>query len=258
MRDPGDEPSQETPTAAREGGDLTKILIEMGPLLAFFLTNAITRNIYLATGVFMAAALVAVPISWMREKRLPVVPLITAFFVLLFGGLTLYLRDDLFIKLKPTVLDTLFGSILLGGLLFKREYLRLLLGGAIRMDALGWRKLTLRWGLYFYFLAAANELVHRNVSWDHWVQFKTFGPLILTVLFTSSQLPLMQRHSLQEAEADESEPAGPPPLASAGAPMGASMGGASMGGAPMGGAPAGGASALGAGSEPRSEQDFQA
>lgn len=194
------EPTEARPPHSDGGGDLAKIAIEMGPLLAFFGTNAVSRDIYLATAVFMGAAVLALGLSWVREHRLPAVPLITVFFVLIFGGLTLYLRDELFIKLKPTVLNALFGTILLVGQLMGRNFLQLLLGAALRMDAEGWRKLTIRWGSYFYFLALLNELVHRNVSTDSWVQFKTFGPFLLTVVFTACQLPLMKRHALPEEE----------------------------------------------------------
>jgi intracellular septation protein len=207
-------PQPEARTASEEGSssaELLKLAIEMGPLLAFFVTNAITGDPFWAIGVFMVAAVIVVPISWKREGRMPVVPVVTAVFVLIFGGIAIYSQNELFIKLKPTVMNALFGSILLAGVLFKRYFLKILLGGAMQLDMAGWRKLSLRWGLFFYLLAIVNEAVHRNVSFDRWVQFKTFGPLVLTIVFTASQLKLMQAHSLEsDADSDPSkDPSGP-------------------------------------------------
>ena len=123
-------------------------------------------------------------------------PLVSGIVVLVFGALTLYLHDEIFIKMKPTIVNTLFGAVLLGGLAFGKSLLGYVFDSAFRLDAEGWRKLTLRWGLFFFFLAALNEVVWRNFSTDFWVAFKVWATMPITLLFTIGQLPLIMRHSL--------------------------------------------------------------
>lgn len=192
-----------TPAApSREGpSPLAKLLIEVGPLLVFFLLNA-RKDIYWATGGFMVAIVASLAASLYLEKKLPTMPLFTAFFVLVFGSLTLYLKNETFIKVKPTVVNSLFAAILFGGLLCGRALLEVVLGSTIRLTAEGWRKLTLRWAWFFVALAVLNEVVWRRFSTDTWVAFKTFGILPLTVVFMLSQAPLLSRHQI------ESEPRG--------------------------------------------------
>jgi intracellular septation protein len=125
-------------------------------------------------------------------------PLVSGIVVFVFGALTLYLQDDEFIKMKPTIVNTLFGVILLGGLAFGKSLLGYVFDSAFHLDAAGWKKLTLRWGLFFLFLAILNEVVWRNFSTDFWVAFKVWGTMPITVLFTISQMPLIMRHSLDE------------------------------------------------------------
>ena len=175
-----------------------RALIEWGPLIAFFIANA-GGGIFWGTGVFMAATAVALALSWTLTRRLALVPLIGAVFVAAFGGLTLWLQNDTFIKVKVTLVNVLFGSILLTGLYFGKQFLKLVLGEALKMDDEGWRILTLRWGLFFFALAALNEVIWRSVSTDLWVNFKVFGILPLTLLFALSQAPLMSRHMIGES-----------------------------------------------------------
>jgi len=198
-----------------------KLAIEAGPLVIFFVINgrgglpelrslwqsadaapAFQQGLFEATGAFMVVTVVSLIAGWILERRLPVMPLVSGFFVLVFGGLTLALADELFIKLKPTLVNSLFAIILLGGLAFKRALLKPLFGAAFQLNDDGWRTLTLRWGLFFIFLAIVNEIVWRNFSTDFWIAFKLFGVLPITVVFAGSQTPLILRHQT-EATADQ-------------------------------------------------------
>lgn len=196
----------ETTTEARQAPpEWLKPLLELGPLVVFFLMNW-KIGIFWATGGFMAATVVALTASWLLLKKVPVMPLFTAVFVLLFGGLTLYLQDELFIKLKPTLTNIAFAGILALGLAFDRPLLKYAFGSVFEMTREGWRILTIRWALFFLVLAALNEIVWRNFSTDTWVAFKVFGIMPLTFLFAAAQLPLLNRHALPEEKAEE--PAG--------------------------------------------------
>jgi intracellular septation protein len=191
---------------------LLKLALELGPLMVFFFANArgawlsqkfpalaaLGGPIFVATGLFMVATAVALAASWILTRTLPIMPLVSGVVVFIFGGLTLWLQDDIFIKMKPTIINTLFGSVLLGGLLFGRPLLGYVFDSAFRLDPEGWRKLTFRWGLFFLFLAVVNEIVWRNFSTDAWVTFKVWGIMPITVVFTFSQMPLIMRHSLDE------------------------------------------------------------
>jgi intracellular septation protein len=199
-QEPTPDESPAAPATTRPAPNpLAKLAIEAGPLAAFFIANA-KFNIYVATGTFMVAIVLSLGASWRLERRLPVMPLVTAAFVLVFGGLTLYLQDDTFIKLKPTIVNLLFAATLLVGLAMGRPLMRVLLGEAMQLDESGWRKLTLRWGLFFVALAGLNELVWRSFSTDTWVSFKVFGIMPLTILFTLTQLPLINRHMIAQDE----------------------------------------------------------
>ena len=175
-----------------------RIAVEWGPLIAFFIANA-KAGIFWATGIFMAATAIALAVSWVMVRRLATVPLVGAVFVAIFGGLTLWLQNETFIKVKVTLVNLLFGSILLIGVRFNRQFLKMLLGEALAMDDTGWRTLSIRWGIFFFALAGLNEVVWRNFSTDLWVNFKVFGILPLTFLFAIAQAPLMQRHMKSEA-----------------------------------------------------------
>ncbi len=178
---------------------ILKLALEIGPLVLFFVTNA-RAGIFWATAVFMLAIVVSLSVTWVRERRLPTLPLVTGIFVLVFGGLTLILQDELFIKLKPTIVNTLFAVILFGGLLWGKSFLKSLMGTMFQMTDEGWRLLTFRWAMFFVLLAVLNEIVWRNTSTDTWVSFKVFGIMPLTILFSISQLPAMNRHRLLDDE----------------------------------------------------------
>ena len=172
---------------------LVKLAIETGPLLVFFVANA-KYGIFAATGAFMVAIVAALGASYLIERKLPTLPLVTAVFVLVFGGLTLVFQEELFIKLKPTIVNTLFAAILAGGMLFDRPLLKPLMGAMLPLDEQGWRILTWRWAGFFLLLAGLNELVWRTQSTDTWVSFKVFGVMPLTIVFMIAQVPLLRRH----------------------------------------------------------------
>jgi len=178
-----------------------KIGLELGPLVLFFAANAY-GGIYAATGAFMVATLAALALMWVLARRIAVVPLVSGAVVLVFGGLTLWLQDDHFIKLKPTIVNAVFGVLLLGGLVAKKPLLPYVFDGMVRLTDEGWRALTIRWGVFFLVMAAANEVVWRMFSTDTWVSFKTFGYLPLTFAFAMAQAPLMSRHELKDAAGD--------------------------------------------------------
>lgn len=180
-----------------------RILVEWGPLITFFIANA-KGGIFWGTGIFMAATAIALAVSWTFTGKLALVPLIGAVFVVVFGGLTLWLQNETFIKVKVTLVNLLFGTILLSGLAFRKQFLKLVLGEALKMDDEGWRILTLRWGLFFFALALLNEIIWRTVSTDVWVNFKVFGILPITLLFALSQAPLMNRHLIEPGSSSRS------------------------------------------------------
>ena len=174
-----------------------KLLVEMGPLAAFFLGNWI-GGIFWGTGIFMAATVAALAVSWTLTRKVAMVPLVSAIFVAIFGALTLWLHSDLFIKVKVTMINALFGAILLGGAAFGRNYLKLVMGEAMTLPEFAWRTLTIRWGLFFLCLAGLNEIVWRSVSTDHWVNFKVFGLLPLTLVFALANAPYMSKHMIEQ------------------------------------------------------------
>jgi intracellular septation protein len=178
--------------SGKSASPLVKLLIDLGPLLAFFVAYG-RAGIYWATGVLMLATLAALLASWRLLGRVTAVPLLTAILVVVFGGLTFYLDDPSFIKLKPTIINLLFAGVLVVGLLTDRPLLKVLLGEAFRLTEEGWRKLTVRWALFFFALAILNEVVWRSFSESAWVNFKVFGIVPLTILFALAQLPLLKR-----------------------------------------------------------------
>ncbi len=180
-------------------GPFGKLAIEAGPLLVFFAGNAFA-GIYVGTGAFMVATVAALIAAYVLERRIAMMPLVSAVFVMFFGGLTIWFNDDTFIKLKPTLVSVLFGAVLLGGLAAGKKPLRAVLGHVMEMSDEGWRKLTLRWGVFFFFLAALNEVVWRNVTTDTWVSFKVFGLLPITMVFAIAQSALMQKYMTGDDE----------------------------------------------------------
>lgn len=205
----------------REVSPLLKLVLEMGPLIVFFFANSravqlqasfpflqsLGDPIFVATALFMVALGISLVVSYALTRTLPLLPVVTFVFVVLMGGLTIWLQNDTFIKLKPTITNCLFGAAILTGLMFGRNFLRLVLDSAFNMDEDGWNKLALRWGLFFFVLAAINEIVWRGFSTEFWVAFKVWGVMPLTILFTATQIPLIQRHSLDEDDEEGGEEA---------------------------------------------------
>jgi intracellular septation protein len=181
----------------RKIGPLQRLGLDLGPLLIFFLTFQLA-GIFAATAAFMAAVLLALAVGYAIERRLSPMPLFTAVLVLIFGGLTLYLKNDTFIKMKPTVLYAGFGLTLLGGLLFGRLFVKYVFAAAFELTEEGWRKLTFRWGWFFLALAILNEIVWRSMPTAAWVKFKVFGIIPLIMLFALAQMPLVLKHEVKQ------------------------------------------------------------
>jgi intracellular septation protein len=188
-----------TPTPKPRQSPLMKLALDLGPLILFFAAFKF-GNIFIATGVFMAASVLSLGIGYALTRSLSPMPLITAIIVLVFGGLTLYLKNDTFIKMKPTVLYAFFGIILLGGLAFNRLFIKAIFAQAFELDEAGWRKLTWRWGFFAIGLAVLNEIVWRNFTTDIWVDFKVWAIIPLIFLFTLAQTPLVMKHQIEEEQ----------------------------------------------------------
>ncbi len=206
-------------TQKRSLNPLLKLVLEMGPLVVFFFANSkpaffsrfVTPfisadilageqgKIIAATAIFMVAMLASLIVTFSITRHLPVMPMVTAVVVLIFGGLTLYFHDAMFIKLKPTIVNTLFGLTLLGGLAFGKAFLPIVLDSVLNLDETGWRKLTFRWGVFFLVLAGINEIVWRTQTDDFWVNFKVWGTMPITILFAISQTPLILKHQIDPA-----------------------------------------------------------
>jgi intracellular septation protein len=197
-----------------------KLMLEMGPLILFFIANfrpqlfmplvapllpaalltGDAAGIFVATAVFMVAILVVLVASYVLTRHLPVMALVTAVIVLIFGGLTLYLQDETFIKMKPTVIYLLFAALLIGGIVLNRPVLAIVFDAAFHLTEEGWRKLTMRWLFFFLALAVLNEIVRRTQTRDFWVAFKSFGILPLTFIFAALQFPLLQKYAANKEE----------------------------------------------------------
>jgi len=179
---------------------LLKLALDLGPLLLF--VAAIARfDIYVATATFMVAIVIALLVTYVLTRRWPIMPVVTAVIVLIFGGLTLFLHDDTFIKVKPTIVYALFGSVLLGGLVFDKPLLAAVLESSFHLTDEGWRKLTLRWSAFFFALAVLNEIVWRTQSTQFWGNFK-LAAMVLTFVFAALQYPLMVKHAAEPAPKD--------------------------------------------------------
>jgi intracellular septation protein len=188
------------------GPSWLRALVDYGPLAAFFIVYWLA-DLIAATVAIMAATGVVLVLSLVVERRVPRMPLVTAAVVGVFGGLTLWLQDDTFIKMKPTIVQLIFAAVLFGGLLFRRPLLKPLLGTAWPLDDDGWHKLTLRFGLFFLVMAGVNEAVWRTQTTDVWVTFKVFGIMALTFLFVISQVYFMRAH-MQLGDDEEDTAAG--------------------------------------------------
>ena len=170
-----------------------KLALDIGPLILFFVVNA-KAGIFAATAAFMAAVVVALVVSYVLIRRFPVMTVVSAVIVMVFGGLTIFLHDDTFIKMKPTLIYLLFAGVLGGGLLLRKPLLSIVFDSVFHLTDEGWRKLTIRWAVFFVVMAVLNEIVWRTQSTDFWVSFKLFGFVPLTFLFAIAQLPLMKKH----------------------------------------------------------------
>jgi intracellular septation protein len=197
-----------------------RLTLDLGPLIVFFVANMrpalfapLLRpllstellegphaGIFTATAVFIPAVLIALAISYAKTRHLPVMPMVTAVVVVVFGGATLILQDEQFIKLKPTIIYVLFGTVLIGGLAFGKSLLGMVFDSVFNLTEEGWRKLTLRWALFFLALAVLNEIVWRTQSTDFWVAFKVFGVVPITFVFAALQVPLMTKYAVAEPE----------------------------------------------------------
>jgi intracellular septation protein len=179
-----------------------KLTLDIGPLLLFFVANS-KFGIFAGTATFMVAVVVALGISYAMTRHWPVMPVVSAVIVLVFGGLTLFLHDETFIKVKPTIIYTLFGGALLVGYFFDKPLLEIVFDSVFHITDEGWRKLTLRWAAFFLFLAVLNEVVWRTQTTDFWVNAKVFGFMPLTFIFGALQVPLLMKYAVEPAPAEE-------------------------------------------------------
>ena len=179
-----------------------KFALEMGPLVLFFIAYN-KFGIFAGTGTLMVATVAALAVTYALTRHLPVMPMVTAIMVMIFGGATLLLHDDTFVKMKATVAYLLFAAALLGGLLFGKALLSVAFDSVMNLTEEGWRKLTLRWGLFFIVMAGVNEVVWRTQTENFWVNFKVFGFVPLTIVFALSQTPLMLKYELKDEDAEK-------------------------------------------------------
>ncbi len=174
-----------------------KLLIDIGPLAVFFIFY--TRSGLQASILpFMIATIIAVLFSYILEKKIPIMPTVGATIVLIFGGLTIYFDNEVFFKMKPTIINFLFAAVLYAGTIIKKPLLKYLLGAALKLEDLGWKILTQRWIGFFIALAILNEIVWRTQSTDVWVNFKVFGILPITFIFTMTQFPLIKKYQVED------------------------------------------------------------
>ncbi len=203
---------------------MLKLALDLGPLLLFFFANSRPAlfepwiaplipeavatgeraGIFVATAVFMVAIVAALAISYVMTRRLPMMPLVTAAIVVVFGGLTLFLQNETFIKLKPTIIYLLFAVTLFGGLLFRKPLLAMVFDQMFNLSDEGWRKLTIRWALFFLAMAVLNEIVWRTQSTDTWVTFKVFGVMPLTFIFAALQYPILTKYAVEPKDGAKS------------------------------------------------------
>ena len=180
---------------------LFKLATELGPLIVFFAANA-KFDLFVATGAFMVAIVASIMVSYMVIRHVPIMAIVSAVIVLVFGTLTLVLHDETFIKMKPTIIYSLFGLILGGGLLFGKSFIAIMFDQMFNLTPPGWRALTFRWAIFFFAMAVLNEVIWRTQSTDFWVAFKAFGAVPITAVFAMLQMPLISRHSIQPATAE--------------------------------------------------------
>ena len=187
----------DTQKDAAPQGQGRKLLLDLGPLVVFFATNYITGDFMLAVGLLVAATVVALAAGWMLERRISMMALFGCVAVTFFGGLSLYFDNELFIKIKPTVLTVLLAAVIAGGRLLGRNPLGLLMGTQLRMRDEGWRALSWLWVAMFLTTALANEIAWRSLSTDDWVTFKVFGITAISLLFAILSVPVMTKHQIE-------------------------------------------------------------
>ena len=197
-----------TETKRKELGAGMRLLLDVGPLVLFFIANA-KFGIFAATAAFIVAILVAMMVSLVLTRRVTALQMFSAVMVVVMGGLTLYFHNETFIKIKPTIYYGFVACILGYGLLADKPILKAVLGSAYPgLDAAGWAKLTRNWALFFVAMAAVNEAVWRNSSTEFWISFKLWGAIPATLLFALANVPMLVRHGLTKDEAaSASEPA---------------------------------------------------
>jgi intracellular septation protein len=178
---------------------LLKFALDLGPLLVFFIGNSYF-GIFPATAMFMVAVTLSLAITYAIAKRISPMPIVTGVVVLVFGGLTLLLADELFIKLKPTIVNTIFASVLLAGVLTERLYIKILFDNAFHLTDDAWKTLTYRWIGFFVFLAILNEVIWRNFSTDFWVGFKLWGVVPISMAFGIAQMPFILKHQIKQPD----------------------------------------------------------
>ena len=188
----------DTQKDAAPQGQGRKLLLDLGPLVVFFATNYITGDFMLAVGLLVAATVVALAAGWMLERRISMMALFGCVAVAFFGGLSLYFDNELFIKIKPTVLTILLAAVIAGGRLLGRNPLGLLMGTQLRMRDAGWRALSWLWVAMFLTTALANEIAWRSLSTDDWVTFKVFGITAISLLFAVFSVPVMTKHQIED------------------------------------------------------------
>ena len=188
----------DTQKDAAPQGQGRKLLLDLGPLVVFFATNYIAGDFMLAVGLLVAATVVALAAGWMLERRISMMALFGCVAVAFFGGLSLYFDNELFIKIKPTVLTILLAAVIAGGRLLGRNPLGLLMGTQLRMCDAGWRALSWLWVAMFLTTALANEIAWRSLSTDDWVTFKVFGITAISLLFAVLSVPVMTKHQIED------------------------------------------------------------
>ena len=176
---------------------LLKLLVDIGPLAIFFIFYT-RSDLQSAILPFMIATVIAVIFWYIVEKKIPIMPTVGAIIILVFGGLTLYFNNDVFFKMKPTIINILFAGILFIGNLMNKPLLKLLLGETLKLQDTGWNILTIRWISFFIVLAILNEIIWRTQSTDIWVNFKVFGILPLTFIFTLVQIPVIKKFQIED------------------------------------------------------------
>ena len=188
-----------TPSTAREKKP-NKFWLELGPLLAFFAAFQYFKRanpdeaMVWAAGILAVLASLALSYSWLKHKYVSGVLILTTVLVVVFAGLTFFTGNKVFLFMKPTIVNTLFGLGVIGGALMGKNVLKMFLGEAFELPDAKWNSLAMRWGIFFFAMAILNELIWRNFSEDFWIKFKVFGFMPLTLIFTLSQLPFIQKH----------------------------------------------------------------